>query len=131
MNRWFAFLAGAVSGAAAMYLMDPNRGYPRRSRIRRAVRGFRRPRPVPISPWVPVPDDVLVDRVRARLGHVLRRMDHIEVAVADGRVTLMGAVWYDEVDRAVRCVASVPGVREVVDRLSVREDERYYLKGTV
>jgi osmotically-inducible protein OsmY len=59
-----------------------------------------------------VPDDVLVDRVRARLGHVSPHLGQIEVTSHDGVVTLEGTL-----SKAERAAREVSGVRAVVEQL--------------
>ena len=69
-----------------------------------------------------VPDGVLVERVRARLGGTVRHPRSIEVAAQDGRVTLHGPILADEVDALLTEVASVRGVREVDNQLDVHPE---------
>jgi uncharacterized membrane protein len=59
--------------------------------------------------------------VRARLGGLVRRPRAIEVTASDGNVTLRGAILADEVDRLVKRVAAMRGVRSVDPRLDVDE----------
>jgi len=66
-----------------------------------------------------VTDEVLVERVRARLGHVVSHPRSIEVTANQGRVTLRGPVLAREVDDLLRAVASVRGVSGVENRLEV------------
>jgi hypothetical protein len=69
-----------------------------------------------------VADEVLVDRVRARLGHVCSHARTIAVvAKGNGCVELKGPVLADEHRRIVRAVSHVPGVREIDDDLDVHE----------
>jgi uncharacterized membrane protein len=60
---------------------------------------------------------VLAERVRAKLGRYLSHPGSVEVTAEGGTVTLQGPVLSHEVDRALRAVRSVPGVRHVVNRL--------------
>lgn len=62
-------------------------------------------------------DDVLVDRVRARLGRLVSHPRAIHVAAEGGRVILSGPIIKAEVRQVVRGVETVRGVREVEDRL--------------
>jgi hypothetical protein len=71
---------------------------------------------------VEVSDGVLHERVRARIGSVVGHAGAIEAAVVDGRVSLRGPVLADDVDRLVRRVRSVPGVREVINQLDVHDE---------
>lgn len=134
---------GAGLGAAAMYFLDPVRGRRRRGVARSKVyhyaheapgtaemtardlrnrtkgllaRGSRPFRPDEAS------DAVVVERVRAELGRVIRHPRSIDVQVRDGRVTLQGLILRDEAVRLQRTVASVRGVREIDNQLEVRDE---------
>jgi hypothetical protein len=67
----------------------------------------------------PVDDDVLVERVRAKLGRLVSHPHAIETHATDGCVRLRGPILQSEVPRLVRGVARVPGVREVLNALDV------------
>jgi hypothetical protein len=69
-----------------------------------------------------VSDDVLVERVRARLGRVVSHPHGIEVVARSGIVTLFGPVLRSEAHRLVRAVRHVHGVDLVEDRLQPRDD---------
>ena len=73
-----------------------------------------------------VPDDVLAERVRAKLGRFVAHPASVEVRANAGTVTLEGPVLNHEIDDALRAVRRVRGVRDVVDRL-----ERHKLPGDV
>ena len=62
-------------------------------------------------------DEVLQERVRAALGRLSRHVSAIDVAVADGSVTLNGPILEREHRRVVRAARRVRGVRAVNDRL--------------
>jgi len=68
-----------------------------------------------------VPDEILSERVRARLGGAVSHPGAIEVAALSGRVTLSGAVLEREYVRLLRTVWTVRGVVDVEDRLAVYE----------
>lgn len=69
----------------------------------------------------PVADDVLVERVRSRLGHVYSHARDIEVnAKGNGLIELRGSVHADEKPKVVMALRSVPGVRAIDDDLDVR-----------
>jgi hypothetical protein len=68
-----------------------------------------------------VDDSVLADRVRSKLGFLVRHPSSINVQANDGRVTLSGPVLTDEVQQLIAGVASVRGVRDVENRLEVHE----------
>jgi len=68
-----------------------------------------------------VDDSVLVERVRSKLGFVVRHPSSIAVQASAGVVTLGGPVLTDEVQQLIAGVATVRGVREVENRLDVHE----------
>jgi osmotically-inducible protein OsmY len=133
--------AGASAlGAAAMYLLDPSRGKARRarlrdgvvSRVRRAARtglgalrdlgrraGGLAAEARSRLAGAAVDDDVLAERVRARVGHVVAHPHGIAVTVRGGLVALTGSVRSGDRARLTAAVAAVRGVRAVEDRLVV------------
>ena len=68
-----------------------------------------------------VPDRVLEERVRARLGRHVTHPSSIDVSAQDGRVVLSGPVFSSEVDGLVRATRRVPGVRELESRLEAHD----------
>jgi len=138
-----AFLAGAGVGAGLMYALDPEQGRRRRALARdQAVHLLRKSRDAVdatvrdatnrargmlaeararLAPPEAVPDDVLVGRVREKLGHYCAHPGSIEVTATNGRVTLTGVILASEVHRLVRTVRRVRGVRAVESRLEVHE----------
>ena len=136
-------LTAAAAGAGVMYLLDPAGGGRRRARVRdqlvraahrtgdavdttsRDVRNRARGVVAELRSRlanIEVGDDVLRERVRARIGSIVGRAAAIDTHVLDGRVTLRGPVLTAELDRLMRRVRSVRGVREVVDELDVHEE---------
>jgi hypothetical protein len=126
-----------------MYLLDPDQGNRRRARVRdkllrarhltgdavdatsrdvrnraRGVVAELRSRLLPGD----VSDDVLQERVRARLGQIVRYARSITTTVDSGRVTLRGPALTDDVSRIVRRIGQVPGVREVDNRLEAHAE---------
>jgi threonine dehydrogenase-like Zn-dependent dehydrogenase len=135
-----AIACAAAAGAVLMYLLDPEQGRRRRAmladRSRHYVRGARdaqrglarralhqvqgtvasvRHR---MTPPEPVDDTVLVERVRAALGHVIGDPRALDVRARDGRVILKGPVTADEIGEIVACAERVRGVQQVENRLS-------------
>ena len=133
-------LGGAAAGAALMYAFDPDTGRRRRALVRdqlvhaahkttdavdttsrdltnraRGVVADIRGR----LHGAEVSDDVLTERVRARIGAVVGHGSAIDVAVDGGRVALTGPVLAEDVDRLRRRVRAVRGVKELDDRLEV------------
>lgn len=144
MNRFKSAIGGFAAGAALMYFADPNRGRRRRAltrdkmnagcrdvgneldkarrdlvnRSRGLASGFRI--------WGrsgAKGGGALVDRVRSKIGRAVSH-PHAIMATADegGRVTLAGPVLQHEVDYLLKCVGSVPGVRQLVNRLEVHPE---------
>jgi BON domain len=68
-----------------------------------------------------VDDEVLANRVRSKLGFIVRHPSSIEVEVNNGRVILRGPVLSDEVQQLIERVRSIRGVREVDNLLTVHE----------
>ena len=133
-------LLGAGIGMTLMYLLDPARGARRRSLIRdKMVRVSRktrdaagatardmanrtagvRARAVRIATGRPVDDDVLVERVRARLGRVASHPRAIDVVARNGCVTLRGDVLATEVVPILSAVAGVRGVKDAENEMTV------------
>ncbi|MBF6025099.1 BON domain-containing protein [Lysobacter niastensis] len=123
-----------AAGALVMYLLDPNTGRRRRALIRdrgvsmghgaeRYVRGKTRraadrvkgvaARTRATFSGGAVDDDVLHDRIRSRLGHLVSHSHGVEVHVHEGRVQLKGTVAEEEFADLLRAVLSVRGVQNV------------------
>jgi uncharacterized membrane protein len=138
----FALLGGFGLGAAAMYVLDPDRGKRRRAVLvdrlasslnelgdstEVAVRDLvNRTRGVAAETWGMVRADhpgdaVLEARVRSKLGRVSSHPAAIEADVNDGIVTLRGPVLASEVDRVIAGVASVRGVLNIQSEMEVHK----------
>jgi uncharacterized membrane protein len=137
------FLGAAAAGAFSMYLLDPDHGRRRRAIMRdRVASGMShlsdartvasrdlRNRARGLAHEVrsrfsqeEVPDEILCERVRSRLGWAVSHPGAIEVSALSGRVTLSGAVLEREYVRLLRTVWAVRGVADVEDRLAVYEN---------
>jgi uncharacterized membrane protein len=137
------FLGAAAAGAFSMYLLDPDHGRRRRAIMRdRMASGMShlseartvasrdlRNRARGLAHEVrsrfrqeEVPDEILCERVRSRLGWAVSHPGAIEVSALSGRVTLSGAVLEREYVRLLRTVWAVRGVADVEDRLAVYEN---------
>ena len=135
-----SFVGGAAIGGGLMYLLDPDRGNARRAYLRDQVRGAfhelgaaadkrvrdlgNRIRGAVFEARSAVrreqaPDEVLVERVRARLGHSVSHPRAIEVHADQGRIVLSGPVLEGEAQRLIARIRSVRGVHAVEDRLQV------------
>ncbi len=140
---WIAAVGSAVLGAAAMYILDPDKGRRRRAvgrdkahsfiasvgqlintaahdasyRIHGIGAGARR-----VFKPGGTPDDlVLIERVRAKMGRVVSHPHAIQVGAYNGRVTLSGPILAGEVQQLLDVVHSVRGAFEVENHLVVHE----------
>jgi hyperosmotically inducible periplasmic protein len=135
-----------AAGAAIMYFFDPLGGRRRRALVRdrgmsaghdaqRYVRGqsrlaadrakgmFARARSA--LSQVPVEDERLHDRIRARMGHLLAHPGHVEVVVEHGFVTLRGSAERGEIELLHDAVLEMRGVEGVENQLTpMSEAER-------
>ena len=139
-NNWLTFLIAAGCGAGLMYFYDPRCGRRRRSlardqmmaagnraarqldrtlkHTRNRMRGimaetashFRHDEPL---------DDVLVERIRSKMGRVVTSPSAIEVKACDGHVELRGEVQAEEVEALMACIRNVPGVCSVDNQLDI------------
>jgi uncharacterized membrane protein len=137
-NTTLGVISGAAIGAGLMYLADPDRGSRRRSGVRdQVVHGLRsfgsvvdkgirdlrnRARGTAAETWGAVKpdhvwDEVLVDRVRAKIGRSISHPSAIEVTAKHGRIILSGPVLESEADDLIDAAYSVRGVRDVESRV--------------
>lgn len=131
-------LVGAGLGAALSFILDPQAGGRRRALARdsmvRASRKTRdgidaaardianRTRGIAAATRgrlsrEEVDDWRLIERVRARLGRACSHPHAIDVDAVDGEVTLRGPILSSEVDSLLSAVATVRGVRTVINEL--------------
>jgi len=144
MNKIAIALTGAGLGAGAMYLLDPSRGRRRRARLGEAgARVSHRAQAVAgttardvqhrLSGLAaraldrvidePAPsDEVLAERVRARLGRLVSHPGAIDISARSGRITLSGPVFEAEVDQLLKGVGDVDGVTAIENRLESHRD---------
>ncbi len=138
-NAWKVILS-AATGAAAMWLGDPRRGRYRRAMLRDKAKRLRRELTTEVQraghdlanrtrgllteakharEEGRVDDDVLVERVRAALGHHVEHARFIKVHADHGTVTLSG--YADPIDaaHAKSAAAHVRGVERVEDQIHV------------
>jgi hypothetical protein len=136
-------ITGAGFGAGVMYILDPDLGVRRRALVKdqfadlpntfqqaasvtaRDLRnrsiGFISEARARLFDKEPT-DEVLVDRVRSKLGFFVRHPSAIEVQAQDGRITLAGPVLSDEAQQLIDGVCSVRGVRDLENRLEVHSE---------
>lgn len=141
MNKRLALITGVGLGAGVMFLLDPDRGKRRRALLRDKAYRLSRLGTVngeEILGDVPnraggvvseirslhegeVPNSVLVDRVKSRLGKYAVHDRSITVNAENGTVTLTGYVLANEVDTVVSAVSNVRGVNNVINQLVIHE----------
>jgi uncharacterized membrane protein/gas vesicle protein len=138
----FPTLAGAALGAVAMYIFDPDRGRRRRALLRdqlvsaanhlddaldvvardlaHRTQGLLAEARSAIT-HEQVSDEVLVQRVRSKLGRIVSHPSAIDVKAEQGRVSLSGAVLKHEHQDLLEGARSVRGVTDVEDGLEVHK----------
>src|ERR1041385_2760730 len=142
MNKGVALIGGAGLGAALMYLFDPDRGKRRRALIRDKVeaagnklsdkadkmqRDLRNraygvvAETKSIFRHDEVPDNVLIDRVRSRVGRLPVHIGAFDISARDGVVTLRGQILADELPRVLRAARFVHGVNGIDNQFEVHE----------
>ena len=140
MRRIWALLAGAGFGACIMYLFDPQSGNRRRALVRDKLAHYSRIASERIGGVgqeirdrsygtfatlryqlnrTPPSDDVLVARVRSKLGRAVTHPHAIEVTAREGHVVLRGPILASDVERTKVAVQHIPGVTELESQLDV------------
>lgn len=141
-GRGAAFIGGISLGAVLMYALDPKQGNRRRALARdqashllteekkilnKGVRdlGHRSWGMLahlrPITWGERIPDDVLVERVRAQLGRYVSYPRSIEVQAHNGWVILGGPILTREVDELLWRVEKISGVKGTENHLEPHE----------
>lgn len=142
MNTGLLLLGGISLGAALMYALDPDRGARRRALVKDKLASAATKTPDALGATGrdmanrarglaasvksaftsgDATDEVIVQRVRSRVGRVVSHPSAIEVTAESGRVTLSGLVLTREVDNLLSTVGKVRGVRQVENRLEAHE----------
>jgi len=136
-------IVGALMGAAAMYLLDPDKGKRRRAVARDKLRslgaqyadfagkarrdfshrlqGVRAQVRRPLRDDAPPDDLVLIERALSKMGRAVSHPHAIQIGANGGRLTLSGPILADEVDALLRAIRAVPGVASVDNHLDVHE----------
>ncbi len=126
-------VALGVGGAA---LLDPRRGAARREKLRARARSLAATvggKACDLEARIRgalheakaratedgVPDDILIERVRAQIGRPLARPRAVQVFASDGCIELRGDVYEGELRGLLSRVRSVRGVKEVIDHMTV------------
>lgn len=139
----WSFVAGFVLGGATVALLDPRRGAARRAVLRdksfstardaaevasrrardlgHRLRGVVYEAKARLSNEE-VPDDILVERVRAQLGRPVSHPRAIRVDAQDGCVVLAGPILAGEAEELIRQVSRIAGVRSIRSELDLHDE---------
>lgn len=136
-------LGGMALGAGLMYFLDPNRGKRRRALVRDQIaHAFNQTGAAleitsrdishrAYGLWAETSgllrreeasDEVVLARVRSRLGRLVSHPHSIEATIKQGQVHLKGPVLAHEVKALLGGIAKVRGVNEVTHQLEIHED---------
>jgi uncharacterized membrane protein len=142
MNKTQVLGTGLGLGAGLTYFFDPDRGRRRRAFVRDAMAHAGHVTRQALGKTLrdvshrvsgissearslftaeTIGDEVLTERVRAKLGHMVSHPRAITVTAEQGRVTLGGPILDTEVDRLLACVSRVRGVTGVDNQLEIHE----------
>lgn len=143
MNKGVISIGSLGLGAGLMYLFDPDRGRRRRSLLSDQITSVCRQSSDMLDKATrdmsnrsrglmagtrallrneEVTDEVVVARVRSKLGRYVSHPSAIGVTANQGHVTLSGPILAHEVDDLLACVSSVRGVTGVENRLEVHKE---------
>ncbi len=133
-------LLGLGAGVALMFFLDPAAGRRRRAAVQEKsthyarhaahtrdalarrvlghIRGAIAMIRHEVEPDQPVEDAILLERVRAAMGHVVPDPRGVDIRVRCGTVILKGPASHQQIPELVACAGRVRGVREVDNRLS-------------
>lgn len=132
-------------GASVMYLLDPDRGARRRAGVRNKLihsrhqivraadvvskdlahrtKGTLAEIKHSLSSSEGVPDEVLVERVRSKLGRAVSHPHAVHVNVHEGKISLSGLVLVNELEELISALQSIPGVESIENRLEIHKAE--------
>ena len=137
MNKLLSALTGFGLGSTLTYIFDSRSGRARRARMRdeamhvanktevsfgKAARDVFNRSQGTVAKLHPFKEDVTSDeiitqRVRSKLGRYVSHPHSVQVSVKNGRVTLSGLIFLNEVRRLIKHVSSISGVSEVDNQL--------------
>jgi hypothetical protein len=142
MGRILKVVGISGLGAGVMYFLDPDKGRRRRALVRDRMvslmddveealgktssdvanrAGGLVAEMRSLMDRKPVPDRVLIARVRSEIGRVVSHPRAIQVDANQGAVILSGPILADEVGDLISAVSRVRGVKDVENRLEVHE----------
>jgi len=118
-KRWT--LLGLGVGAGLVYLLEPGAGRRRYHRARGVMAEVRR-----LLDQVPLPDDILCGRVRARLSRLSTYPHTLRVRADRGQVTVTGPILTCEAHDLIRGISGIAGVEAVVNELEIHDDPIFF-----
>ncbi len=139
-NKTAAIVGGVGLGAALMYFFDPDRGKRRRALVRDKIeaagnqatcyagkmgRDLRNRAYGVVAETKSLfqrdeaTDEVIADRVRAKLGRYQLHLGSLDVQATEGTVVLSGSILADELAKVLRAAKFVRGVKRVENQLLV------------
>ena len=121
VNKQLIAIGAGLAGAGLMYLLDPTLGRRRRALFMDKTGRYSRAVGRAFAQKV-VPDDVLIERVRAELGRAVSHPGSIVIHADEGHITLSGPLMQHERDRLIRRIRKVRGVRSIGDQLDLHPD---------
>jgi hypothetical protein len=142
MNKLRSLLLSLGLGAGLMYFYDPDQGRRRRAQMRDQIDSVKNRSDEAIDKtvrdfqnrsrgWVAeassifnrkeASDWVVRERIRSRLGFLSSHPGSIDVEVMEGIAHLSGPILAEDVDGVIAGISTVPGVRNVENRLEVHE----------
>ncbi|MDO8587634.1 MAG: SRPBCC family protein [Armatimonadota bacterium] len=142
MDRRLSVISGLGLGAGLMYILDPDRGRRRRAMARdkavHLVKSARHATDVTARDLAnrarglvaesksmfsrqQVLDDVLEERIRAKLGRIVSHPGSIEIHAQNGEITVGGHVLSREADKLISTISRIRGVKGVENQLEAHE----------
>jgi gas vesicle protein len=130
--------AGVGIGALGMYLFDPDRGKRRRTLVRdKAVKAYNEAVEAVVKTeedlinrakgmaaevkstlaHEEVEDNVLLARIRSRMGHLVKNPQAVNVSVKEGKVSLTGILPHAEYHALLASIRHTPGVKGLMNQL--------------
>ena len=141
-----SLIEGIGLGAVAMFLLDPDRGARRRALLRDQVirethkkreavqimgrdfvnrsKGLRHRVRAKLD-GKQVPDELLVERARAEIGHVVSHSGAVQITCENGLMSLSGPILASELEDCLRHMQMIPGVYQVLNNLDVHSSPEH------
>jgi len=136
-------LLGAGLGIAAAFLFDPNRGPQRRAAAReKFVNGRRLLSEASGRTWEKLTkkakgiflgvtanlrlndwdDEIVTERVRSRVGRVVRHPRALRVSARNGRIVLMGPILKGDLESVLHVACQVKGVQMIDNQMEIYDE---------